>query len=685
MDDLTKDELDQLMGVFRDQAISILDEMTQDLLTLEADQSDTDALARLRRGAHTIKGDAACIGLEGITDLAHRLEDIFDQVIGGTLSFQPTVVNVFLEGLDEMRAAIVADPVQDVTAVTLSRMADAVESLRSDHRTEETGDDRVALSDADLATPTEGFAYLSPDEIDRVRMSSWAGELVYMITDENGWTGGDLASIAGPDSQLAVISSPEQERNGHVLVATMLSPEGLRAWLKGRQLGSGLSVSRIELLDGSRVRLSPVVLVDGDKSTPTKGPMAARRLADYVRVEAARIDALLNLAGEMVIARSVMNQVVPDLEQAFPKNELVTRFSGASLQLGKLIAELQKGVLKMRMVTIDNVFRRFSRPMRELAADRGKLVELEISGGDTELDRTLVDLIYEPLLHLLRNSVDHGIESPEEREASGKARTGKIRMRAYHEGNQVVVEVSDDGRGVDVAALRARAVESGKLAANEAAILSDDDALELMFLEGLSTARELTRVSGRGVGASTVKSVVEELRGSISVNSEPGAGTTFALRMPLTLAIIKALLFSVGDQLFALPLLAVSEVALASPNGTIYLDGFESFRLRDRFISVVRPGLVMGFQTYADLNTQKNFFVVIVGIGGRRFGIAADTLMGEQELVIKPLDSEWVQNEALAGASVLGDGRVVLILDAASMLRKAIRFERSKGTMPVAV
>jgi two-component system chemotaxis sensor kinase CheA len=379
-----------------------------------------------------------------------------------------------------------------------------------------------------------------------------------------------------------------------------------------------------------------------------------------------------------------MNQVAPDLERAFPKNELVTRFSGASLQLGKLIAELQKGVLKMRMVTIDNVFRRFARPMRELAAERGKLAELHISGGDTELDRTLVDLIYEPLLHLLRNAVDHGLETPDEREAAGKPRVGRIRMRAYHEGNQVVVEVGDDGRGVDIAALRARAVESGKVAPEAAARLTDDDAIELMFIEGLSTARTVTRVSGRGVGASTVKSVVEELRGSISVKTEPGAGTTFALRMPLTLAIIKALLFSVGDQCFALPLLAVSEVALASPNDTIYLDGFESFRLRDRFISVVRPGVVMGFQTPADITTDKNYFIIVVSIGGRRFGIAADSLTGEQELVIKPLESQWVQNDALAGASVLGDGRVVLILDAGSVLRKAIRYERSREFLPVA-
>jgi two-component system chemotaxis sensor kinase CheA len=253
-------------------------------------------------------------------------------------------------------------------------------------------------------------------------------------------------------------------------------------------------------------------------------------------------------------------------------------------------------------------------------------------------------------------------------------------MGAYHEGNQVVVEVGDDGRGIDLNGLRSKAVQAGKVSEDEAGRMSDDEAIELMFLEGLSTAKEITLVSGRGVGGAAVKSVIEELRGGISVRSDPGSGTTFILRMPLTLAIIKALLFGVKGQLFALPLLAVSEVAMAEPADIVELDGFESFRLRDRFISVVRPGLALGFETPAQIKTKEGeFFLIVVSIGGRRFGIAADNLIGEQEVVIKPLDSEWLQNEALAGASVLGDGRVVLILDAGSMLRKAIKYERNKN------
>jgi two-component system chemotaxis sensor kinase CheA len=309
-----------------------------------------------------------------------------------------------------------------------------------------------------------------------------------------------------------------------------------------------------------------------------------------------------------------------------------------------------------------------------------------VSGGETELDRTLVDLIYEPLLHLLRNAVDHGLETEEEREALGKPAAGKIGLRAYHEGNQVVVEVSDDGRGVDVESLKTRAVEAGLITGSQARQMSDEDAIELMFLQGLSTATEITTLSGRGVGAAAVKSVVEELRGTISVRTEPGVGTTFVLRMPLTLAIIKALLFSVADQLFALPLLAVSEVAHARANDLVYLDGFESFRLRDRFVSVVRPSVVLGMEDIVTSQVElKEFFLIVVAVAGRRFGIAADSLIGEQEVVIKPLDSQWLQNEALAGASVLGDGSVVLILDAGSVLRKAVRWERSRGPELVAV
>lgn len=574
MDDLTRAELDQLLAVFRDQSLQILEEMGHDLLALESNSADAEVMTRLRRAAHTIKGDSACIGLDAVTQLAHKIEDVFDAVLRGKIVFDRRAVDVILESLDAIKGSIGGGDVVDVSADMANELVETLTGL------EET-------TDAEILPRASAH---------------------------------DTASLA----------------------------------------------------DTSKV------------SSHNEGETARHR-PDYVRVEAGKIDTLLNLAGEMVIARSVINQIGPELDLALPKNDMASRFGSASNQMGKLIAELQKSVLKMRMVTIDHVFRRFARPMRELAAERGKEVELRISGGETELDRALVDLLYEPLLHLLRNAVDHGIETKEERRIAGKREIGGIAMRAYHEGNQVVVEVSDDGRGINPSTVRARALEVGAITKQEAERMPDEDAVELIFLQGLSTANEVTRLSGRGIGAAAVKAAIEQVRGSVAVKSEVGSGTCFTLRMPLTLAIIRALLFNAAGQLFALPLLAVSEIARAKSSDIVHLDGIENYRLRDRFISLVRPGAVLSFDrrkggSGAALRSEAtHFFVIVLDIGDKHYGVVADELMGEQELVIKPLDSHWVQNEALAGASVLGDGGVVLIMDAEMVFRKAIKYERGKG------
>ncbi|MFP5260315.1 MAG: chemotaxis protein CheA [Blastocatellia bacterium] len=569
MDEFSREELEQLFAVFREQSLHILDEMCEDLLGVESGSADGEALARLRRAAHTIKGDSACVGLGGVTEIAHRIEDVFELFGREGGRCDAGVVDSVLAGLDLVRGAIGGDEVKDVEPGSLTEWANQFTEAR---------------------------------------------------------TSGSEAPAGGP------------------------------------------SVHEVE----------PRAANDAAHS--------GRRKLEYVRVEAPKVDALLNLAGEMVIARSVINQVAEELELAFPKNDLIGRLSFANSQVGKLIGELQKSVLKMRMVTIDQVFRRFARPVRELAGESGKRVELEMAGGETELDRALVDLLYEPILHLLRNAVDHGIETEEERRAAGKPDMSRILMRAYHEANQVVVEVSDDGRGIDVARLKEKAVEVGAVSKIEAEAMTDEEALNLIFRQGFSTAREITRISGRGVGAAAVKSAIEQLRGGVTVRSERGVGTAFTLRLPLTLAIIKALLFKAGGELLAFPLLSVSEIVRADASDVVCLDGHESYRLRERFISLVRPAVVLGLDrrsvdsSGARLRAEsEHLFIIVLSVGERRYGVVADALLGDQELVIKPLESMWIQSEALAGASVLGDGRVVLIMDAETVFRKAIKYERSRG------
>ena len=578
MEDLSREELEQLFAVFRDQSLEILDEMSEDLLGLGSLDGSAETLARLRRAAHTIKGDSACVGLNGVMEVAHRIEDAIESVAGGDSGLNRLAVDLILEALDEIRAAIGGGAVEDI--------------------------------------PAEALASLL------ARLDEVAGGMV-------------IAGVRGAGDKRSQ-SRGQQER---------AAPEPARAGRKARR--------------------------------------------EYIRVEARKIDSLLNLAGEMVIARSVISQVGVELDHALPRSELSDRFSGVSAQMANLIAELQKSVLKMRMVTIDQVFKRFIRPMRELAEEGGKKIELEIKGGETELDRALVDLLYEPLLHLLRNAVDHGIETAAERLDRGKPEAGRVALAAYHEGNQIVVEVSDDGRGIDCGALRAKVVGTGEITQAEAEAMSDAEAMELIFRQGFSTATEITRLSGRGIGTAAVKTSIEQLRGTVSVRSEPGLGTSFTLRMPLTLAIIRALLFKASGRLLALPLLAVSEIVRAGSGEITRLDGFENYRLRDRFISLVRPGLVLGFESRQggpgkSLRGEADAsFIIVLSGGGKRYGILADEMLGDQELVIKPLEGSWVQNEALAGASVLGDGRVILILDAEMVLRKAVKFERNKGSRRV--
>lgn len=564
MDELSRDELDQLMGVFQEQTCRLLDDMSEDLLAIERGDFDRERLLRLRRAAHTIKGDAGCLGLEAISTIAHEIEDDMERVTGS-------------EG-----------PFDDRSLDTIFKQLDLIKSLLAESDTREAGEDRSeGLRSAGDGGPAEG-------------RGAGRGE------------GGDEA--------------------------------------------------------GSRAR--------------EEGKLVTKR-GDFVRIEAEKVDLLLNLAGELVLTRSVIDQLVSEIEHELCDNELAARLGAANAQMGKMISELQKRVLKMRMTTIDTVFKRFARPMRKLATERGKHVELRTSGGETELDRALVDLLYEPLLHLLRNAVDHGIEGAEERARLGKHGHGVMELRAYHEGNQIVVEVSDDGRGVDTDRLRAKAEEAGVMAAGAA--LGDDELLDMIFLPGLSTASEVTELSGRGIGMAAVKAAIEQMRGGVTVRSSKGVGTAFTLRLPLTLAIIRGLLFDAGGVVLALPLQSVTEIVRILPEEIIHVDGFENYRLRDRLLSLVRPGQVLGYDRRqggagAGLRGEAaHLYMIVASAGGKRFGVITEAVAGEQELVIKSLESHWVQNDAVTGASILGDGRLVLILDAERLLRKAVRYERDKG------
>jgi len=366
----------------------------------------------------------------------------------------------------------------------------------------------------------------------------------------------------------------------------------------------------------------------------------------------------------------MLQQTIQDFGRRHPKDPSRGRFADALGFQARVLNDLQRSVMKIRMVPVEQLFRRFPRMVRDVAKQCGKQVDLVMSGAETDLDKSLLDSIAEPLTHLVRNAISHGIEASEERLKSGKPERGTLQLRASHQGNQVVIEIRDDGRGVDVHKVKAKAIQRNLVTAEEAARLSEAELLEIIFRPGFSTADQITEVSGRGVGLDVVQAVLQRLKGVVEIETHPGQGTKFRLKLPLTLAIIKALLFQVEDRLYAVPLNAVAEIARAREADLHQVKHYEVLQLRGQPLSVIRLGRrPVDPQQYP----KKKVFVLVMSVGDRKLGLIVDALESEEELVIKALDDTTVSTDLVSGASILGDGRVVLILNLAAVVERSFK------------
>jgi two-component system chemotaxis sensor kinase CheA len=411
--------------------------------------------------------------------------------------------------------------------------------------------------------------------------------------------------------------------------------------------------------------------------SPADRGLAAKPISaapeNMLRVDAERIDTVLNLVGELIIGKSMLQQALNEFAARYPKEAMRGRFVDAMAFQSRVLNDLQRSVMKVRMVPVEQLFRRFPRMVRDVAKQCDKQVDLVMNGQDTALDKSLLDAIAEPLTHLVRNAIGHGIESAEERSRMEKPARGTIRLQAYHQGNQVIVEIIDDGRGIDTQKVKNRAIERGLLKREEASRLSEADILDLIFRPGFSTADEITEISGRGVGLDIVQSVLHRLKGTVHVVSHPGQGSTFRMQLPLTLAIIKALLFRVEQRLYAIPLNAVAEIARANESDIHRVDNCEVLQLRDRVLPVARLGSPPpnGLEGRA-----ARVFVLVIAMGERKLGLLVNAIEGEEELVIKALDEQTAETDLVGGASILGNGHVVLILNLAALVE---RFANSRA------
>ncbi len=609
-------ELDpDLLREFLVESYENLEQLDRDMVALEQAPGDRSLLASIFRTIHTIKGTCGFLGLQKLEKLAHAGENVLGRLRDGELALEHAMMDVLLETVDRVR-----------------ELLRSVETTRS----EGAGDYTELCARLARLAAGEPVEAAAPAARDRT----------------------------APDPA-AASEAPIRGRIGHLLVSRgLVSPADLERALRLQKSGDARRVGEILLSLGSiRPEQLDEALHSWAASTSAPGVTESS-----IRVDVSLLDRLMNLVGELVLAR---NQIL----QATSQNR-DTRLTAGAQQVNLVTSEIQEALLKTRMQPIRNAWSRVPRLVRDVSGECGKQVRVEMVGEGTELDRTLLEAIRDPLTHLIRNAVDHGIEDPATREAAGKPAEGLLRLEAYHESGQVNLVIRDDGRGIDAARVRARALERGLLSPEQAARMSEDEVLRLIFAPGFSTAEQVTRLSGRGVGMDVVKTNIEGIGGTVDLRSQPGAGTTLHIRVPLTLAITRALMVSSAGSTYALPQASVLEVVRLK--GDEALRGIEQFheapvfRLRGRLIPLVDLGRYLGEAGCAPSpEATRVVTLVVLQAAGRLFGLVVDRIHGNEEIVVKPLQRYYNGLPMYAGATILGNGRVALILDVNGLAQSA--------------
>lgn len=666
-------ELAQLVGQFVDEAREYLQSLDRGLVQLESAPADAELLQELFRVVHSLKGMAGTMGYQAMVDLAHAMESVFDRLRSGAgeETASPELFDLLFEAAGALEAMVeqvsqgevpegdgLGQPGGLVEALRAAAAAGASSEGQSGRAVPGGGREGSAGSPNGKARPPLWF--LDAQEMTALRQAVASGARAYAVEVAIDPT----SAFKGPRAY-AVLKALETVGQ---IVGTWPSREALEqerfedrfvVALVSDQPPQAVQTAALNVVEVRSADVTPVDVEDrapssgeaAPKAVPSRRDTSGRGVADAtVRVETSRLDALVDLVGELVITS---NQIQDRHQRRLMPDD------GQIAKLGRVTSELQSAVMRLRMVPLRQVFTRFPRAVRDLARRSGKQVRLVIQGEETELDRHIVNEIGEPLLHLIRNAVDHGIEPPEERERVGKPRTGLVKLSARHEGSHVVIELEDDGRGIDVERIRRKAVERGRLSAEEAEHATAERLLQLIFEPGFSTAERVTEVSGRGVGMDAAKAAVEALGGRLAVHTRAGRGTLCIVRLPLTLAIIQALLVETDGQIFALPAEAIQSIERVDPSGIETVHGRRVLRYRDGIVPLVSLKVRLGF---AVDEARTDSLAVVIATGRRQAAIAVDRVVGLQDLVIRTLSS-YLKVPGVAGAAILGSGRIALILD----------------------
>ncbi|EJB70880.1 chemotaxis histidine kinase/response regulator CheAY2 [Helicobacter pylori] len=654
------DDLQEIMEDFLIEAFEMNEQLDQDLVELEHNPEDLDLLNRIFRVAHTIKGSSSFLNLNILTHLTHNMEDVLNRARKGEIKITPDIMDVVLRSIDLMKTLLVTirDTGSDTNNGKENEIEEVVKKLQA-----------ITSQNLEGAKETSGTKEAPEKEVKKENKKENQTE-TKAPTAENPTSDNPLADE--PDLDYANMSAEEVEAE-------------IERLLNKRQEADKERRAQKKQEDQAKPKQEVTPTKETPKTETPKAPKTetkAKAKADTeenkapsigveqtVRVDVRRLDHLMNLIGELVLGKNRLIRIYSNVEERYDGEKFLEELNQVVSSISAVTTDLQLAVMKTRMQPVGKVFNKFPRMVRDLSRELGKSIELIIEGEETELDKSIVEEIGDPLIHIIRNSCDHGIEPLEERRRLNKPETGKVQLSAYNEGNHIVIKISDDGKGLDPVMLKEKAIEKGVISERDAESMSDREAFNLIFKPGFSTAKVVSNVSGRGVGMDVVKTNIEKLNGIIEIDSEVGVGTTQKLKIPLTLAIIQALLVGVQEEYYAIPLSSVLETVRISQDEIYTVDGKSVLRLRDEVLSLVRLSDI--FKVDAILESNSDVYVVIIGLADQKIGVIVDYLIGQEEVVIKSLGYYLKNTRGIAGATVRGDGKITLIVDVGAMMEMA--------------
>lgn len=637
------DDMQEILEDFLVEAFELIEQIDHDLIELEARPDDLELLNSIFRVAHTVKGSSSFLNFDVLTKLTHKMEDVLNKARHGELQITPDIMDVVLESVDKMKTLLncIRDNGNDTAigmdiepiCARLAAVADGTAVQNSP--TPEQSTPQAATPEQ--ATPAQAAPQAAPEQA----APSMANQ---------------------PEIDVNSLSDAEIEAEIERLLKIRKAEDTARRAQKAQNPATPSPAPKPAPKPATPPPAAKKVPAAGGANSPAA-------MEQTIRVEVKRLDQLMNLSGELVLSKNRLLTIYDELQERYDGEQFLDKLNQVANSLSIITTDIQLAVMKTRMQPVSKVFSKFPRIVRDLSRELGKQIELEISGEETELDKSIIEEIGDPIMHMIRNSCDHGVEDPAARVAAGKSEKGVVQLKAYNEGNHIIIEIADDGKGMDPDMLKVKCIEKNLITEKEADQMSDKEAFALIFKPGFSTAQKVTSVSGRGVGMDVVKTNIEKLNGIIEIDSEPGKGSVFKLKIPLTLAIMQSLLVGAQEEYYAIPLASVMET-IRVPIESIYtIEGKNVLRLRDEVISLVRLADVFNVKQVFESDSQA--YVVIIGVAEAKLGVIIDTLVGQEEIVIKSM-GDYLQNiPGIAGATIRGDGRVTLIVDVSSMMNLA--------------